>query len=688
MKKLLAWLMTCILLVTSVSAVWAENAAEEKNEENAFLEENPEEEIPEEEAWPVTYDYNELTVAVTTPLTGSFFTNMWGNASSDVDVREMIHGYNLVYWDTENGVFKTDESVISGITVQTEENGNLTFIIALYEDLLYSDGTPITAWDYAFSMLLMIAPEMKEIGASVRPEEYLAGYDDYISGNAKELAGIRVISDHQMHITISSEYLPFFYMLGLLDCVPYPISVIAPGVKVADNGNGVYLTNIDEENETPVFTADLLRQTILDEETGYRIHPSVSSGPYTLVSFEDGVAEFELNPNYKGNNQWKKPTIPKVKMVSMPSEEMLQAYQDGTVTLLNKVSNAQTVADLMTLSSTQDILTFANYARAGLGFINYHADQGPLTDLAVRQAIAYLADRDTLVTEILGNYGLTSAGFFGMGQWMYLLLNGTVLYPVEEPAENATAAEKKEYEDTMAAWEALTLDDIEKYEADAARGAELLDQAGWNLNEKGEAYQAGQDTLRYKQTEEGLVPLKLSLAYAEGSSAAEALEGTFADNLAKAGIELKTDVISGAELLEQYYRQSEPKYDMLFLATNFDVLYDPSLNFIETEDGHHIWKNSGLMDDELWEMAVDMRKTEPGDLLGYCTKWLAFQKRFMEQMPVLPVYSNVYFDFFPQVLHEYYIAENISRPEAIIGAYLSDYIPGEEEDEEEDEFED
>ena len=74
-----------------------------------------------------------------------------------------------------------------------------------------------------------------------------------------------------------------------------------------------------------------------------------------------------------------------------------------------------------------------------------------------------------------------------------------------------------------------------------------------------------------------------------------------------------------------------------------------------------------------------MRRTEPGDLLGYCTKWLQFQERFMEQLPMLPIYSNVYFDFYPEVLHDYRIAENISWPQAIVAAYMADYVPETEE---------
>ena len=683
MKRLLAWLLACILMLTTLSAAWAETAEAEIPEgeaaaaEEAPAEEDAEEaaeETPAEEVPEITYDYDELVVGVTTPLTGNFFTSMWGNGSSDIDVRSLIHGYNLVEWDTEEGSFLPDPSVTSGITVQEENNGDVTFIIALYNDLKYNDGTPITARDYAFSMLLTMAPEMEEVGAAVKRPEFIAGYEDYISGKTPYLSGIRVMTDTLLHITIDQSYLPFFYELGLLDCVPYPISVIAPGVKVADDGDGIYLANEDAENEEKVFTADLLRKTILDGETGYRSHPSVTSGPYTLVSYKDGVAEFEINPLYKGDSSGVKPMIPRITFKAVPSGDMTEAYGNGTVTLLNKVSDADTITECLALAGERDMLTFANYPRSGLGFISFNADKAPLDDLNVRQAIAYTADRDAFTTETLGNYGMRALGYFGMGQWMYLVLNGTVA-PGKEPEEGATAKEKAEYEEELKKWEELTLDDIEQYDVDAEKAAELLDAAGWNLNENGEAYTPGEDAIRYKETEEGLVPLQLTLAYAEGSAAAGSMEGTLVQSLAEAGIGLTVEAIAGSDLFEQYYRQTEGRYDMYFLATNFDVLYDPSLSFIETEDGHHVWKTSGLEDDELWELAVDMRRTEPDDKAGYCAKWLKFQQRIMETLPVLPVYSNVYFDFFPLVLHEYYIADNISWPQTIVGSYLGDYVP-------------
>ena len=677
MKKVLAYLLTIIMVLSACSAVWAESTEEAPAAEEAAAEATAvetAEEVPQ-----LTYSYDELTIAATTPLTGQFFTSMWGNGSSDMDVRAMIHGYNLVVWDTTNGVFVPDSSVVSGTAVQQEANGDVTFTIALYDNLYYSDGTPITAWDYAFSMLLTMAPEMKELGASVRTPEYIAGYANYISGKAKQLSGVKVIGDHLMSITISGNYLPFFYELGLLDCIPYPISVIAPGVKVADDGNGVYLTNADGGDD-PVFTAELLKGTILDEAKGYRTHPSVTSGPYKLTSYEDGAAHFEINDQYKGDAKGKKPTIPTIHFVTMPTEKLTEALKDGSVTVLNKVSDAKTVTDCLEFAGTQELLTQANYFRTGLSFINFNTSRKPLDELAVRQAIALIADRDAVATETLGTYGLKSRGYYGMGQWMYLVLNGTVQYPVEEPEENASQKEQDEYEKTLEKWRELSLEEIEAYDRDVEKGVGLLEEAGWNLNEKGEAFKAGEDKVRYKKTDDGLVPLQLTLAYGEGSAAGPALAGVLVESLAEAGIELKAEAIADSEVLSEYYGSTDSEYDMVFLATNFDVLYDPSMSFVENEEGHHVWKASGLEDDELYNLAVELRQTEAGDLLEYCTRWLAFEKKFMEDLPILPVYSNVYFDFYPLVLHDYYIGDNISWPQAMVGSYLADYVPETEED--------
>ena len=77
-------------------------------------------------------------------------------------------------------------------------------------------------------------------------------------------------------------------------------------------------------------------------------------------------------------------------------------------------------------------------------------------------------------------------------------------------------------------------------------------------------------------------------------------------------------------------------------------------------------------DDELlWNDAVNMRRTEPGDIFEYVSKWVAFQERYNEVLPTIPIYSNIYFDFFNQYLQNYYITGQVTWSQAILPAYFA-----------------
>ena len=172
--------------------------------------------------------------------------------------------------------------------------------------------------------------------------------------------------------------------------------------------------------------------------------------------------------------------------------------------------------------------------------------------------------------------------------------------------------------------------------------------------------------------------LDLKLLVPEGSPAGEVLATSLISNLKEAGIAVSTETIPFDQVISKFYRQEARDCDMMFLASNFDVIFDPSPQFLPGGDRN--WSNSS--DGQLYDLAVDMRRTKPGDMLTYCKKWLAFQQRFAEEMPMLPIYSNVYFDFYPRVLREYYVNQHVGWPKAIISAYLSDYPDEAEETDE------
>ena len=126
------------------------------------------------------------------------------------------------------------------------------------------------------------------------------------------------------------------------------------------------------------------------------------------------------------------------------------------------------------------------------------------------------------------------------------------------------------------------------------------------------------------------------------------------------------------ELLKSYYRQKERTTDMIYLATNFHVIVDPSITYsTDTTKNHEIWNNTYSDDEELWYDAKAMRRTEPGDVFEYVSKWVTFQERYNEVLPTIPIYSNIYFDFFNQYLQNYYITGQVTWSQAILPAYFA-----------------
>ena len=599
-----------------------------------------------------------LKVGNSTPMRGQFFTEMWGNSTSDADVRDLLHAYNLIYWDAEQGMFTVDPSVVSGVAGTINAEGDHTYIMALYDDLFFSDGTRITAWDYAFSYLLSISPVLNELGASPLRREQIVGYQEYMEAGGP-LAGVRVLTEDTLSVTLNHEYLPFFYEMGLLSCNPYPIYEIAPGVEVRDDGQGVYLANIDEKIEKPLFSAELLAETILAPDTGYMAHPRVVSGPYLLTSWDGEVAEFEINPEYKGNSRGQRPAIDHLTYTLAEIETMVDQLEDGEFDLLNKTMRADKIAQGIGLIGAG--FGMSNYPRLGLSYISFSCERPTVSELAVRQAIAYCFDREAATADYTGGFGMRVDGYYGIGQWMYGLIAGTTPYPLEEPEDESDAEALAEYEEKLAEYEALSLEQLNAYELDTAEAAQMLDEAGWQLNDEG---------LREK---DGVV-LDLRMIYPEGNNIYESLQTNLAENLEKVGIRLNMEAVPMVELLSRWYHQEEREEDMIYLASNFNIVFDPSINF--APDGS--WTYTNLKDEALYEAAVAMRRTEPGDVLTYMQHWIAFQERFNEALPMIPVYSNVYFDFYRDDLQDYTIAENTTWGQAIIGAWL-----GEADEEEE-----
>ena len=635
-------------------------------------------------------EQRELIVGHPTVMKGDFFTEMFGNDTADIDVRALIHGYNLVNWDQNQGVYVFDPSVVKDVLINDDEKGNRSYYLLLHDDLYYSDGTPITAWDYAFSMLLMMSPEIEQIGGKIYRAEHILGYSAYITGYSKTLTGLEVLSDYQLAITLDADFLPFFFETGLLLCVPYPIAEIAPGCKVYDDGEGVYIGNEDTSIEEPVFTAELLQETIMNPETGYNSHPKAVSGPYTLVSFEDQTAHFEINPYFKGawvNNSLPgtnhgnytehtdkdgntyylvKPVIEKIEFRLADNDTLAQELAEGKLDLVNKVVYGPTIDEAKGVAGIEN----TNYPRIGLAFLTFTFERPAVHDMLVRQAMAWCMDRDALTKAYCGDYGFRVDGYYGIEQWEYMMATHKMNYPANflDPDKDHNPGD---YQNTLDAWEVLSLDNLMVYKVNLDEANRLLDKAGWVLNRDGNAYQAGTDDVRCKEIDGQIVALDLTMMYPEGNHIVDTIQENFIDNLNKCGIQLTLVPEEMSELLKSYYREKERTTDMIYLATNFHVVVDPSITYsTDTTADHQMWNNTYSDDEDLYWRAVNMRKTNPYDVYDYIIKWIAFQERYNEVLPTIPMYSNIYYDFYTEELQNYNIIGHVTWTQAILEAYF------------------
>ena len=631
MKKRILALLLILSLLLSLTTGWIER----DQADPAIPEEEETQTYTVEE---LGYDRSTFTVATFTPLTGCFFTDMWGSGTSDADVKKLLHGYPLAVYDMTAKNYVINENVISGYQITQDRNGNREYNLFLNDDLYFSDGSKITAYDYAFTILFLLHPETGKAGADRPDLGYIVGAPDYASGKSNVLPGVRVISDTQIKITVSKNAFPYFYELSYIAFNPYPISEIAPGCSVQDDGKGIYLKG--------VFEASTVRSKVLNAKTGYMTHPKVVSGPYTLTSFDGTTAVFSLNKYYKGSEN---AAFTKIEYTSISNADAASTLQSGKVALVHKAMNTEAIVPLTQLL-TDGVYDMSAYPRSGLSFISFCCEKPGVSEKKVRQAVAMCLDKNGLAESMVGNYGTVVDGYYGIGQWMYRYVSGAEEYPTEDGVE-------------LSKWQALNFDNVKAYEFDPVAAGELLENAGWKMNKNG---------IREKKIGGKTVRLELTIIVPESSRAIDFLKNDFTEALKQAGIKLTVKVMPWSEMLKLYYREKDRDCDMFFLASNFEADFNPSLWYSPEESAQGVANKTGIRDENLYTFARDIVKTDPTDTLGYCTKWVRFLEIMSDLMPVIPIYSNIYFDFYTSALNGYDPSAHLSWADAVLEMSFED----------------
>lgn len=649
LKKTLVFLLVLSMVLSAFAFACGKKTDEEPEEPGTETDapaedENSDEEPSDDEtAERPTEPSGQLIIGTTTEMSGDF-SGVWQNNASDADVRRLIQGYGTVD-QTDEGEYLIDDSIVEKYETNDNEDGSKTYTFTIKQGLKFADGKEITAKNYVGNILFwsskLIGPDFCQ-GKNTAGID-LVGYDAFSKGEKKEFEGVHLIDDYTFSSTINPENTPYFYELNSVSSGPEDLEFwLGKEVDIKDDGDGCYFVeDINTEEFKNAVKAARDRKTL------------PSSGPYMLENYDEAqqLATMVINPNFQGDRVGRKPLISKVILKKITQATQIDDLKTGGVDIINKIGDGKTINAGMDLTEDEGF-AYTDYPRAGYGKIAFSCDVGPTQFVEVRQALAYLLDRNDFAKQFTGGYGSVVNGPYGTAQWFF-------------------QETKKELDEKL-----------NSYPYDPAKAVELLEQVGFTLNESGAEYKEGDGT-RYKKMDDGkLMPLEIKWASTENNDVSDLLVVKLAENpdLVKAGIKIQRDAMSFDELLNWLYRDASqdakygvPTYNMFNLATGFTPWYDQKYTYSTKQELIDMGYNTNfIFDKELEQAATDMVMISPDQRDVFKDNFVKFVTRWNEMLPDLPLYSNQYHDFYNSKLQHWETSEMKGLTATILDAWVTE----------------
>ena len=136
----------------------------------------------------------------------------------------------------------------------------------------------------------------------------------------------------------------------------------------------------------------------------------IGYGPYKMTEYKEGeYVKLEAFKDYLG----KVPAIKEVIVKVVPSETELDQLLQGEVDMLTGQGQAEKIDPV----KDKPGFSYTNYYRHGGGTIALHCNFGPTSLTEVRQAFAYVLNRPKIVELFLGQYGISSNGPYSKNDW-------------------------------------------------------------------------------------------------------------------------------------------------------------------------------------------------------------------------------------------------------------------------------
>jgi len=541
----------------------------------------------------------------------------------DQTIWRLLHGMATVQTFDAGGEIYINPTVVASHDVEDDAEGNRTYTFNINQGLLWSDGTAISAFDYVLTVLWSANPKWwMDAGAGWDSNSgmELLGWDEYtgegemnddeewvwITEPAEYHKGVRLINDYSFSLTIKAEEVPNFFELTLVGVSPTPAHVYIPGMTITTDENG---SKIDGD----------ISSNAHDIATGFRHAPSVTSGPYTFVSFENNTVTVQRNPAFGGDSKGRVPTIDFIQQILTNDDTDIDQLFAGEVDLLPDELQNDKVERVL----AHPDFTLHEYLRFGYGVVNFQHYGGTHgADVNMRWALAHLMDRQSVLDSVLGGRGSLIDTEASPGQWMWQARGAEAVSQMRPIALSIDSAN-----------EFLDKTDY-KFEADGT--------TPWDA-EKGNE----QGTyLRHNSAGEPLVWRNGAANPAVG----DAIEVGTVSNAALAGMEFSSEFVDWATVVGP--NMNEPwtidAADLIFssfsMGWGFGATFDPYLYM------HSDWNgtaaNPAFSDPVIDEATVRMRRTDSDDFNGFLDGWYDYIIRFNEVLPSIPLYNNMWMDLY------------------------------------------
>lgn len=552
---------------------------------------------------PIAPPENKAVVGSLSSLSGNFrwdeFTSD-GFSSADAEIIALTNGLSLIA-TTKDGEKVWDSGVVKSHT-EEEVGDDLVITIELFENLRFSDGSPIKAENYLAFLLAFSSPVALAAGASADAGATLVGYDEFFSytglndgkaavltdseGNritvtaSKLFSGVRLLGDYSFSLTVSGAkgYYPSYFADLCAELYPYPTElVLGADVTIKDDGSGAYLDGpwYDKHVNGYYLKAVHLSSARYDVSHAF-------SGAYTISLWDSEKREctLSLNPHYPGTYDSHRPSIETIVYTGLVKETMFDALKLGVVDVVSGISGVEDCLDALELVRSSDgSLVESAYLSPEHSAIRFDCSFGPTYFTSFRRALAFSLDTEEISMSLFEDFGKASFAPFSPENYARKLIGGDL--------------------------------ELSEYSFSPSNAIESLVNDGWIYNADGSLYTEGEGGVRYRKltAEEAALCNGANISYSITDNEGTELYATVllesGDYLLPCAIALKSDGSELSALLAERFTAQEHLASIGMAICPVDSSFSgPACASIACADF-----------DSLPSPSVDNRLTDPYDLL-------------------------------------------------------------------------